>query len=66
MSLNLCVMQLELVWSAQLPLHQLRPWLREQLAVHGEPLRWAITAVESTGDHSRKLKIEAVVISSET
>ncbi|KGG28389.1 hypothetical protein EV13_1631 [Prochlorococcus sp. MIT 0702] len=59
-------MQLELVWSAQLPLHQLRPWLREQLAVHGEPLRWAITAVEFTCDQSRKLKIEAVVVSPET
>ena len=65
MSLNVRVMQLELAWSAQLPLDQLRPWLREQLAVHGEPLRWAITAVESTDDQCCKLKIEAVLVSPE-
>jgi len=64
-SLSLRVMQLELIWPADLPANQLRTWLREQLAQHGVPLRWAITAVEPLGAGCRQLKLEAVMTSSE-
>ena len=40
-------MQLELIWPAGLPANQLRSWLLDQLAEHGEPLRWALIEVES-------------------
>ena len=40
-------MQLELIWPAGLPANQLRSWLLDQLAQHGEPLRWALIEVES-------------------
>ena len=55
-------MQLELSWPVDLPVNKLRPWLRDQLAIHGHPLRWAITAIEPVGDHRRQLKIEAVLL----
>lgn len=35
--------------------------IREALAQHGEPLRWAITGVEGVGPGAR-LRIEAMVI----
>ena len=44
-----------------LPRHQLREWLLEQLRREGEPLRWAITAVESDVDGCKQLLHEAVV-----
>jgi hypothetical protein len=45
--MNLQFMQLELIWPAGLPANQLRSWLLDQLAQHGEPLRWALIEVES-------------------
>jgi len=46
-SVNLQFMQLELIWPADLSANQLRSWLLDQLAQHGEPLRWALIEVES-------------------
>lgn len=44
----------------------LRPQVLAALAAHGEPLRWAITAVEPTGalpvEGHRRLRLEAVVL----
>ena len=56
--------ELNLVWSKELPLEELRPWILNQLSETGEPLRWAITAIEPGGRDSlsRQLKLEGVVI----
>ena len=79
--MNLQFMQLELIWPAGLPANQLRSWLLDQLAQHGEPLRWALIEVESfagqpsasedtSADKSvaekRTLKLEAVMIRTES
>ena len=65
MSLNF--IQLELIWPLDVALADLRPWLLPQLNHYGEPLRWAITSIETLESPSqvRKLHIEAVVISPE-
>ena len=48
---------------ADLPQYQLRSWLLEQLRREGEPLRWAITAVNRDSvPASRLLQVEAVLI----
>jgi hypothetical protein len=54
-------MQLVLPWPDHIPCSALRGWIRQQLARHGEPLRWSITAVESV-DQTRQLRLEAVVL----
>ncbi len=41
----------------------LRPQIETALRAHGEPLRWAITAVDPTADGPSLLQIEAVVCS---
>ena len=38
---------------------QLRGWVKDQLRLHGEPLRWAIT---SAHEQQAALQIEAVLI----
>lgn len=48
---------------AELQAQCLRQWLLDQLRVHGEPLRWAITAAEpSAGGAGLQLQVEAVLI----
>ena len=58
-------LQLEMNWSKDLPLHELRPWLLGKMRVYGEPLRWAVTDLDGISN-TRKLRLEAVVIVSES
>ncbi len=52
-----------LMWPRNQRISELGAWLREQLSCHGQPLRWAITAVEpSSPEHAATLQIEAVLI----
>jgi len=54
---------LTLPWPRDLKASDLRRWVKDQLSVHGAPLRWAITAVNhSAQDHGSVLEIEAVLI----
>ena len=54
---------LQLPWPKDLKASDLRGWLKDQLRIHGDPLRWAITAVDhSTQEDSAVLQIEAVLI----
>lgn len=52
---------LELSGSGPL-LPQLHQALRQRLDASAEPLRWAITAAESTAGGGRRLRIEAVIL----
>ena len=61
MSPALRSLQLRLPWPPDCPVQRLRPWLIAELERHGQPLRWAITAVETAADGSRYLQLEAVV-----
>ena len=54
---------LTLPWPNDLKAPALRGWVTGQLRVHGDPLRWAVTAVkQSAQDHGAVLEIEAVLI----
>ncbi len=54
---------LTLSWPKDLKASDLRRWVKDQLSVHGAPLRWAITSVNhSEQDHGPVLEIEAVLI----
>ena len=54
---------LTLPWPKDLKVSDLRGWVRDQLRIHGDPLRWAITCVNhSAQDHGAVLQIEAVLI----
>jgi len=43
----------------------LRPQITSALAVHGQPLRWAITAVTRSPSGGRLLQVEAVLLSAD-
>ncbi len=61
--MRLMAKTLRLPWPNDLQAPALRGWVSDQLRVHGDPLRWAITAVEhSAQDHGAVLEIEAVLI----
>ena len=54
---------LTLPWPKDLKAADLRRWVKEQLRIHGDPLRWAITAAnDSAQDCGAVLQIEAVLI----
>ena len=54
---------LTLSWPKDLKASDLRRWVKDQLSIHGAPLRWAITSVNpSAQDHGSVLEIEAALI----
>ena len=58
---TLTSVQVVLPWPEEIPLFGLRGWIRQQLLSGGEPLRWAITAIEHDGD-IRQIRLEAVLL----
>ena len=61
--MKLASRRLCLACPADLPHQQLRGWLLEQIRREGEPLRWAITAVDRDSvTESRLLQVAAVLI----
>ena len=59
--MRLTSLQSQFLWPADVPLVELRSWIREQLAVEGDVLRWALTGVGSSADGARTLQVEAVI-----
>ena len=59
---GLCRVALERPWPADVAPRQLHGWLKQQLELEGEPLRWAITAVQTLPDGTRRLQLEAVLL----
>ena len=62
--MKLKFIQLDLQWPQGLPVSKLRGWLLDQIGMHGEPLRWAITEISQpdSSDRLRDMKVEAFVI----
>ena len=61
--MSLASKTLTLSWPKDLKASDLRRWVKDQLSIHGDPLRWAITSVNhSEQDHGPVLEIEAVLI----
>ena len=59
--MRLTSLQRQFPWPADVPLVELRSWIRQQLAEEGDVLRWAVTAVGSSADGARTLQVEAVI-----
>ena len=59
--MRLIRLQRQVVWPAELPLTDLRGWIRQQLAAEGELLRWAMTEVSANADGGRTIQLEAVI-----
>ena len=54
-------LDLQLEWPDSMTICDLKVFILEKLRGHGDPLRWAITNV-NTSDSLRHLTIEAVVV----
>ena len=61
--MRLTSLQRQFLWPADVPLVELRSWIRQQLAEEGDVLRWALTAVGSSAEGARTLQVEAVISS---
>ena len=59
--MRLIRLQRQVVWPAELPLTELRGWIRQQLTAEGELLRWAMTEVSANADGGRTIQLEAVI-----
>tara|TARA_Y100000739_G_scaffold229109_1_gene242722 strand:- start:6 stop:191 length:186 start_codon:yes stop_codon:yes gene_type:complete len=58
---NLRRLDQQLAWPDAVPTKELREFVRSQLQLEGELLRWAITAVNQDSSGVRWLQVEAVV-----
>ena len=59
--MRLTSLQRQYLWPADVPLVELRSWIRQQLAAEGELLRWALTKVSADDDGGRMIQVEAVI-----
>ena len=59
--MRLTSLQRHFPWPADVPLLELRSWIRQQLAAEGELLRWALTKVSVDADGGRMIQVEAVI-----
>ena len=59
--MNLRRLDQQLAWPDTVSAQELREWVRSQLLLEGELLRWAITSVNQDSSGVRWLQLEAVV-----
>ena len=59
--MRLTSLQRQFLWPDDVPLVELRSWIRQQLAAEGELLRWALTKVSVDADGGRMIQVEAVI-----
>ena len=59
--MRLTSLQRQILWPADVPLVELRSWIRQQLAAEGDVLRWALTKVSADADGGRTIQVEAVI-----
>ena len=62
--MRLKTIELNINWPNEITLFSLRNYLIGQIEQYGQPLRWAITEIQPLNmkTHSRRLKLEAVVV----
>ena len=59
--MRLTSLQRQFLWPADVPLVELRSWIRHQLEKEGDVLRWALTAVHSSADGGRMIQVVAAI-----
>ena len=61
--MNLEYVELDLEWSSELSIYDLKNFILSKLLQYGDPLRWAITSVKSkAGAKIQIISVEAVII----
>ncbi len=62
--MKLKVLEIDFHWTEEISVDELSPLIIARLSKHGDPLRWAITAIQpyEAKNLFRQLKVEAVVI----
>ena len=61
--MNLEYLELDLEWSSELSIYDLKSFILSKLLQYGDPLRWAITSVKSkSGAKIQIISVEAVMI----
>ena len=61
--MNLEYIELNLEWSHEVSVYNLRNFILSKLLQYGDPLRWAITSVKSKSDAKIQIiSVEAVMI----
>ena len=61
--MNLEYIELNLEWSHEVSIYNLRNFILSKLLQYGDPLRWAITSVKSKSDAKIQIiSVEAVMI----
>ena len=61
--MNLEYIELNLEWSHEVSVYNLRNFILSKLLQYGDPLRWAITSVKSKSDAKIQIiSVEAVII----
>ena len=61
--MNLEYIELDLEWSSELSIYDLKNFILSKLLQYGDPLRWAITSVKSESDAKIQIiSVEAVMI----
>ena len=61
--MNLEFIELELEWSSESSIYDLKNLILSKLLEYGDPLRWAITSINSLSDEKPQIiSVEAVLI----
>ncbi len=61
--MNLEYIELNLEWTSELDIYDLKKFILSKLFRYGDPLRWAITSVKSKSDAKIQIiSVEAVII----
>ena len=61
--MNLEFIELELDWPSDLTVYDLRNYILSKLMIYGEPLRWAITSLNTHSEtKNQNISIEVVLI----
>ncbi len=61
--MRLKALHIILTWPKKVSFFELRHFIVSKLKIHGEPLRWAITAIDNSDQNEEtQLTIEAVVM----
>ncbi len=61
--MNIEYIELDLEWTSELSLYDLKNFILSKLSEYGDPLRWAITSINSQSDKENQIiSVEAVLI----
>ena len=64
--MNLEFIEFDLEWPSEVSVFDLKKYVKSNLTEYGEPLRWAITSVETCSEKKiQKISVEVVLITNQ-